>query len=500
VRARWWITFAAAGLVGIGLRIWAYRATLGTPNADEAVVGLMARHMIHGEFPTFYWGQAYGGSQEAFLTVPLFAVAGSSWLALRIVPILLNAVAAVLVWRVGRRTFGEPAASVAAALFWIWPPFLVYQLTHQNGFYASNVVYCSLLLLFALRVVERPSASRVGLLGLVIGLAFWQTAQIVPVLGGVIAWTLWKQPRSLRRLWVALPAAALGALPWIVWNARHDWGSLDMPQYGDRLHSLRLLASPVLPMMVGLRAPFSAQLLLPKILTFAVYVGLIALFAYGLIRARRTNASLLYFVALVFPVIYVISPKTSWSVSSPRFIVVLTPVLALLIAQLGSTYARAVALLAVAGVISVVTLHRMDDWFRAKPPPVAQVGGLGPRHIVQLIPRDLSPLIRTLDRIGLDRVYTDYWLAYRLDFDTRERITAVESNFSSVRFERGQAFPVGQHNIRRPEYDRKVRRARHGFVFYRQTVDSVPYPHALEQHGYRRIPAGRYVVYATTLH
>jgi hypothetical protein len=253
-------------------------------------------------------------------------------------------------------------------------------------------------------------------------------------------------------------------------------------------------------MMVGLRAPFSAQLLLPKLLTFAVYLGLIVLFAYGLIRTRRSNASLLYFVALVFPAIYVISPKTSWSVSSPRFIVVLTPVLALLLAQLASTYARAVALLVVAGAITVVTVHRMDEWFRAKPPPVAQVGGLGPRHIVQLVPRDLSPLTRALDRIGIDHVYTDYWLAYRLDFDTRERITAVESNFSRVLFEHGQAVPVGQHNIRRPEYDRKVRRARHGFVFYRQTVGSVPYVRALERHGYRRVPAGRYVVYATTLH
>jgi hypothetical protein len=500
VRARWWITFAAVGVVGIALRIWAYRATLGTPNADEAVVGLMARHMLHGEFPTFYWGQAYGGSQEAFLTVPLFAVAGSSWAALRIVPIVLNAVAAVLVWRVGRRTIGEPAASVAAALFWIWPPFLVYQLTHQNGFYASNVVYCSLLLLLALRVVERPSPGRVGLFGLVIGLAFWQTAQIVPVLAGVIAWTIWKQPRSVRRLWIAVPAAVLGALPWIVWNARHDWDSLATPGYGDKLHSLRLLASPVLPMMLGLRAPFSAQLLLPKILTFVVYLALIALFAYGAVKTRRSNASLLYLVTIVFPLIYIISPKTSWSVSSPRFIVVLTPVLALLLAQLATSYARAVALLAVAGAISVVTVHRMDDWFRAKPPPVAQVGGLGPRHIAQMVPRDLSPLVRTLDDLELDHVYTDYWLAYRLDFDTHERLTAVESNFSRVRFEHGQAVPVGQHNIRRPEYNDEVGRGRHGFVFYKQTVDSVPYVKQLERHGYGRIPAGRYVVYATSPH
>src|SRR5947207_15338392 len=105
------------------MRVWMYRSVAGTPNADEAVVGLMTRHAVHGELTTFYWGQAYGGSQEVLLTVPVFLIAGSSWLALRLVPIVLTAVAAFLIWRVGRRTIGEPAAMVAAAIFWIWPPF-----------------------------------------------------------------------------------------------------------------------------------------------------------------------------------------------------------------------------------------------------------------------------------------------------------------------------------------------------------------------------------------
>ena len=62
---------ALVGLLGIALRIWTYRSTLGIPNADEAVVGLMARHVLDGELTTFYWGQAYGGSQEVLLTAPL---------------------------------------------------------------------------------------------------------------------------------------------------------------------------------------------------------------------------------------------------------------------------------------------------------------------------------------------------------------------------------------------------------------------------------------------
>jgi dolichyl-phosphate-mannose-protein mannosyltransferase len=494
--SRWGVTFALTGVAGIALRIWVYRSALGTPNADEAVVGLMARHVLDGELTTFYWGQAYGGSQEALLTAPVFFIAGSSWLALRMIPIALSAVAALLIWRVGRRTIGEPAALAAAAVFWIWPPFVLYQLVHQQGFYASNVVYCGLLLLLALRVVERPDRTRVGLFGLVLGLAFWQTAQIVPVAAGVIGWMIWKHARSLRRLWVAVPFAVLGALPWFIWNAAHGWESLNMPDYGDKTRSLRLLVSPVLPMMVGLRAPFSAELLLPAALTYLIYIGLVAVFVYGAFRTRHRSSSLLYVVPAVFPFVYVISPKTVYSLGTPRFIVVLGPVLALLLAQMATKYVRAAAILALAGVVSVVSLHRMDDWFRGQPPQVTHAKGLGPRHVAQWVPRDLGPLVSVLDTLGLDHVYADYWLAYRLDFDTRERVVAVENRFTGLTFELGQAIPSFQPDVRYRPYDRKVRRARHGFVFYRQTVGSVPIVAQLERHGYRRYVVDSFVVYA----
>ena len=489
------LTLAAAAVAGIAIRVWADRAQLGVPNADEAVVGLMVRHVTHGELTAFYWGQAYGGTQEVLLTAPLFLVAGSSWLALRLIPIALNALAAVLVWRVGRRTLGEPAATAAGALFWIWPPFNDYQLVHQFAFYASDVVYVALLLLLALRIVEQPDRLRVGLFGLVVGLGFWETAQIVPVVVGVVVWTIWQRPRALRHAWLAAALAVLGALPWIVWNARHSWQSLDQPPYGDYLRSLRLLASPILPMMVGLRAPFSAELLLPKAATYLLYLGLIALFVYGATKVRRRPASILYVVVAVFPWIYATSPKTILALGRPRYIEVLTPILALLLAQLATSRTRVAALLAVACAVSIVTVHRMDAWFRGEPRPTTNAEGLGPRHAIQWVPRDLTGLIRGLKAMNLDHVYADYWLAYRLDFDSHESVVATESRFRQVTFVDGQAVPVSDEIPRYRKYEQEVRRSRHGFVFYSQIVGTVPIVAELERHGYHRNVIGSYIVY-----
>lgn len=482
----WWIAvLGLTAVAGIVLRVWTYRSALGVPDSDEAVVGLMVRHVLHGHLTTFFWGQAYGGSQEVLVTAPVFWIFGSSWLALRIVPIVLAAVASLVVWRVGRRTIGEPAATLAGALMWIWPAFALYKTTHQWGFYASGLLYCALLLLFALRIVEEPTRFNVGAFGLVAGLSLWEDEQLIPIVLAVVAWTIWRRPRSLRLLWVALPLAVLGALPWLVWNVRHDWGSFHSPIADTTTyqHRLRIFASPLLPMMLGLRAPFSQQSLAGPA-TLIVYALLLVLFVVAGFRARHRDVSLLYVVAVVYPFVYAISPQTLFD-QEPRYLMVLAPVLVLLVAQLARAHAWGVGILAAALAVSVVTLHRMERYFETVPsdPPAA--------------PRDLTPLIATLDRFHVDRVYADFWLAYRLSFDTNERIIAAQNKFKKLHFAGAEAIPSPHPFIRYKPYQTEVNAdPRHGFVFFQRGSTRVrPLMRQLAEHGYRRTTVEGFFVY-----
>ena len=355
------VLIAVVAVTGIILRIWIYRRLLGTPNADEAVMGLMARHVLHGEFTTFYWGQPYGGPQEVYATVPLFWVFGSGWLALRIVPIVINAVACLVVWRVGRRTIGEPGATIAGALLWVWPPFTIAQLIHQSGFYASDVLYPPLLVLLALRVADRPTLPRTALLGFVFGLSVWETSQIVPVAIGIVAWLVWKAPRALHQAPAAAAAAILGGLPWVVWNLTHGFNSLNQAKGSMPLQSLRLLASPMLPMTVGLRSPFSGTLLIPsKALTYLVELAIVALFLVGAVRSRNRQTSVLYLVIVAFPWLYMLAPYTAGVTGNPRYLTVIVPVLVLLACALVRSWAVGAALLALATFVSAVTLNALD--------------------------------------------------------------------------------------------------------------------------------------------
>jgi 4-amino-4-deoxy-L-arabinose transferase-like glycosyltransferase len=486
--SRWAIGLAVIAVAGIVVRVWIYRGVLGIPTADEALVGLWAIHASHGDFTTFFWGLHYGGTQEPLLSVPLFLLFGPSWLALKIVPLVLYGITAILVWRVGRRLFGETAGAVAGAIFWIWPPYNVVNAS-RPGFYASDTFYCALLMLLALRVVERPDRTRVGLLGLVLGLAYWETSQIVPIALPLIAWTIWKQPRAVRYVWIAAPLAVLGALPWLLWNVRHDFGSLDMLSFGVQSsywHRLRVFVSPILPIMLGLRYPFSQVPVLPAQLSNLIYAALVALVAfvaYRIVKGRKLpNASMLYVVALVFPFLYAIS---AWTVESsdPRYLIVLTPVLALLVAQLALRPAVGVALVLAAGAVTANSLHNFATTAKA-----AQATASG-------APADFKPLIRTLDGLGVHYVYSTHWVAYRLAFETNERIIAVKNDMTSVTFSHGQAQPALSFFIRYPPYERKVGAGRHAFVFYRDSLASIPIVKPLERYGYRPHVVGGLVVY-----
>jgi hypothetical protein len=267
-----------------------------------------------------------------------------------------------------------------------------------------------------------------------------------------------------------------------VWNIGHDWGSLHLKSgphvsYG---HRLRLFVSPVLPMLLGLRISGSQAAALPVPLLLLVYAALVGLFAYGAWRTRHRLVSLLYVVAAVFPFIYAFAEQT-FDASSPRYVFVLAPVLVLLVAQLATTHLRTAVIVAVGCVSTVVTLHKMS--LVRDPMPHA--------------PRNIAPLIATLDRLKLDRVYADLWAAYVIDFDSRERILAVENKFDDVSFVRGRAVLPDDPVVRVRAYERKVREDRaHGFVFFRRTVDNVPIVPALEAHGYRRVSVGPFVVFA----
>lgn len=478
-----------AGVVaGVALRIWILLSSQGALDSDEAVWGLMAQHVEHGEFSTFFWGQAYGGTQEVILTVPLFWIFGASATALKTVPIVLWAVSALLVWRIGRRTLDETRARIAALVFWTGPAFFLWKSTKAHGFYGSGLVFGLATVLVALRLRERDVRVDYALLGLMLGLGWWATPQIAILGLPAVLWLVWSRPRALRGAWLAVPAFVLGSLPWWVSNVRHHWASVTLAADGSsKLSHLHNLFTATLPTGLGLRLPYSLAWLPTIAVATPLYVLVLAGFLY-LIWKRPVGLDLLLLTALIFPVLYTVSPYTSLN-TEPRYATLAYPIFTLLLAYAASSRLRAAALVSVTLTLASAGVAEM------------QHHNLGAsRADGAKVPVDIRPLLRTLRVRGIDRVYANYWVSYRITFESRERIVAASANEQRYGVRNGRVVPLTQGDPgsegRYPKYYEMVAHSRRVANVFVAGEDSEPRTRRLLlTHGYRLIRSGSFDVY-----
>lgn len=199
------------------LRVWA-AARAFAPNFDSATPGLMALDILHGDrLPLMFYGQAYFGALEAYVSAAWMAALGPTDLALALGPVTCSLAWIATLHALVRRLAGPRAALGAAALaaFPGWG-MLWFNLTSLGG-YPATWWLGTLAWLLAVRIdqEDRPpaeSAPAVAGLGLAAGLAVWVNFQSAPLLVMALAFFapwLARHRRAPKLLPALLPAAAL---------------------------------------------------------------------------------------------------------------------------------------------------------------------------------------------------------------------------------------------------------------------------------------------------
>ena len=215
------------GLAGLVLRLLPQWAPVGDVNSDEAVVGLMAKHLFDGGAKVFYWGQTYGGTPEVVVSAVFRELFGHSLFALRLPSLLYGIVAAVLLWHVAKALLPRRQAIVAVAAFWVGPMLFLDYASREMLFYTPTLVVGLVLLLLAIRYVDRPGRPWLAAwFGLLAGVGFWMGANIAYFAVPAAVYVVWSLRRIPRSALVAIPLFFVGSAPWWIWNLTHDWGSI----------------------------------------------------------------------------------------------------------------------------------------------------------------------------------------------------------------------------------------------------------------------------------
>ncbi len=129
--------------VALAYRVLLLATISSRAHCDEAVVGVMARHILErGERPRFFYGQSYGGggALEAYAAAALFAVFGESAALLKATPLLFSLAAIVPTYALAGAIAGRLGARLAVLFLLLAPPTLEWSVAARGG-YAETIFF-----------------------------------------------------------------------------------------------------------------------------------------------------------------------------------------------------------------------------------------------------------------------------------------------------------------------------------------------------------------------
>lgn len=214
-------------------------------NSDEALEGLMARHVR--ELPIFFWGQGYKGVPEVYLSAGAFAIFGVGAVQLKAVTLAIWSAAVAASTRLGQRWYGDPGGAFTGAVLAFGPPSVMYWSLSGSAEVAwLTLIFAGVLLAYE-RSVESPDRPVSPMVMIGCGAALWVHPIAVGFVGGLAVtaalrsrwwrargWTglvdlvLARHERGVRRVAVlvlhALVAATLATFVWTYFGFRVNAG------------------------------------------------------------------------------------------------------------------------------------------------------------------------------------------------------------------------------------------------------------------------------------
>jgi 4-amino-4-deoxy-L-arabinose transferase-like glycosyltransferase len=430
-------------------------------DGDEAVVGIMAKHIItKSERPIFFYGQSYGGGAaiEAYLAAIPFSLFGVSSLSFKMVALLLWSVTLLFTYLFCLRYFGFKAAVFSSLILATATPLIEWHLKMRGGYAALPLL--SILLFFVFTGIARGNGkSKAGflLLGMLAGLAYYNSELVLSLF-----WTLFMAsfywPHVFWRgksILLSFTGFLVGCVPLIYYNFAHGFSnlkhllSIDAQGIGLRtIHNVLLLFTKHLPAFFVGRNVDQFVTIVP-VAAYIEYFIYICVLTYVIIKHGRPLLkpvktplsknktgqkydpppiqSIILLFVFAHLLMYLVSGVAS---PSPRYLLPLFPFIAILagitVVELRHSNHRIINLSGVAVFCSLVGLGIFNHLTYLGPAVVNDdvVLADGRRVNRQTSGETMPAIIRYLKESGITYARSTYFVQWRLIFESNEEIIA----------------------------------------------------------------------------
>ena len=418
-------------------------------NADEAIVALMARHILRGEVPIFFYGQAYMGSLDAILVAGVFRILGELVVGIRIVQVILySLVLLTTFWLVILIFHSRVSALLATSLLVIPTVNMTLYTTVSLGGYGEALLLGNLVLCLGLissrMLTKTPRPGRLPWLillwGLTAGLGLWANGLtlIYSLPMGVYMLVRLFQTKTTKTIigYLAILLAGLlcGAAPWIAYAIQESPARLLQELLGSAVaveqdawlkqvfnHFINFILLGI-PVTLGFRPPWEVRwLVLPLIPFVGFFWFLVVRDAWRRIaRSMGQEKWEVLLPAMVAIFLICLFLFTHFGVDpSGRYFLPLSIILAVFGGVFLEKGVNRVQW-SMAGLILVLVFQLVGTWQSVTQSP----GGLTTQFDTTTLVDHAydEDLINFLRQNGETRGFTNYWVAYPLAFLSREEL------------------------------------------------------------------------------
>ncbi len=194
--------------------------------SDEAITGLMAKHISEGRYLPFYpYGIAYNASQtwEAYLAVIPFWVFGVGVVALKTPTVVLSLICLALFYLMTVRLYSIRVATLASLVLALWPGLLKWHFQPRGYAFYFLLIPALVILFLAVERQKPPRLRDVFLFGLFCGIGVWGMELLLIPIAALWMLLLLGRRFSMRGFGAGVGGFVLGYAPAIWWNLTHSY-------------------------------------------------------------------------------------------------------------------------------------------------------------------------------------------------------------------------------------------------------------------------------------
>jgi 4-amino-4-deoxy-L-arabinose transferase-like glycosyltransferase len=446
-----WVYTLPFLILAVGLKVVLLVARVIPFNSDEAIVALMARHILAGGRPVFFYGQAYMGSLDAYLVAGGFALFGQEVWVVRLVQIILYLIFIISTVWIAHLVFDSIWKGIIAATFLAIPVVNVtlYTTVSLGGYGEALLIGNVLVGLTIFLMKNKPSLvgnwklyAILFSMGFLAGLGIWANGLTLvysfPVAISVIILLL--RGSKLRQIvfyiLTALTGACFGALPWWILVFQQGGAALTHELFGSavaveqvdwlawigiHLFNFLVLGGTVI---FGLRPPWEIRwIALPlSPLLLAFWLG-VSVFWFTNVLKENKNRPFYFIISGIFITLFIGFVFTSFGVdpSGRYFLPLLMPLVLVAADMVVSLIKKNIWRILMVAIILLGNLWGTVECALRNPP------GFTTQFDAETIVDHTydEELIRFLTVQDETRGYSNYWIAYPLIFKSGEELIFV---------------------------------------------------------------------------